>query len=1176
MGKRDFISGAVLTVIVSLCPGLRGTAGERLPQVRLWPHTRFVEMQLADATDRHDELFFAKEILVSRNEAPITNAAPVVCLENTLTGEGFACLRVGPLPYVRTDKRPDYVLDAGHDRLILLSNDYPCVTRTYAGGRVGRIRALQEMQRELRPYVSGRDGLFLSNTWGDGNRDACINEAFLMKEVEAGAALGIDVIQIDDGWQKGRSANSAALTKGEKGRWGSWWDIEGFWDVDPVRFPNGIDPVVAAAKAKGMKFGLWFGPDSTDEAKAWERDAEFLLSMHRRHGIDYFKLDSMKTLTPLALARQAKLMDRIIGGSEGKVTIDLDVTAGVRPGYFGFPKIGPVFVENRYIRRGEKRLWWPHRTLRNLWSLAQAVDPVRLRMEVLNPCRMPELYPADDPLAPARWPADAIFAISMFASPLGWFEIQNLKPETVAAWKPLIAQWKRERDAIHSGYVYPVGSRPDGLAWTGFVAGAKDGKSGSALLFRELSENGEFSLDLSGMIDAKGLTATVIGGRGTAVLEGGTLKVSVKDRLDFIWVRLARQGGAPDLQGLTRLKFNNPGERTYLKVGLWGWPMVMDYDGDGDLDLVVGCGDVAYGGTHFFENPGGGAMPVFRKGIRIAGKMGNVARGTSTGNGCDDICVPGARVIDFAKSGYAKTERFGGLPANVHSNAVRGNVWRMVDFDGDGRRDVVVGIGDWTCYKAIWQGKQENYAKDGTWLTPPVDGLVYWCRNNGKGYDRAALVRLADGNPLWVNGNPMPMCEDWDGDGDLDILCGEFVDGFTYFENVGTRTAPKYAAGRLLSAAQGGELRMELAMMTPSAVDWDGDGRLDVICGDEDGRVAFIRNTGRLREGMPLFERPRYFRQEADEVNFGCLSTPCGVDWDGDGDWDLISGDSAGHIAFIENLSGPHVAEPKWAEPVRLAAGGKEILIQAGEKGSIQGPIERKWGYTCLTVADWDGDGLPDIMANSIWGDVIWFRNVGTRAKPVLAAAEDVEVDWRGDQPEMPFGWYQPKHKRNPKGLLTQWRTTPVMFDWNGDGLMDLVMLDKAGYLALYRRERRDGRLVLLPPERVFADEKGELLRPAPRNHGASGRRKLTLADWNGDGRPDLVMNSRNAEVWINLGTDGGVTRFRKSGDVAGYRLAGHTSAPTPVDFDGDGMMDLVIGAEDGFFYYVRNPHGGF
>ena len=94
----------------------------------------------------------------------------------------------------------------------------------------------------------------------------------------------------------------------------------------------------------------------------------------------------------------------------------------------------------------------------------------------------------------------------------------------------------------------------------------------------------------------------------------------------------------------------------------------------------------------------------------------------------------------------------------------------------------------------------------------------------------------------------------------------------------------------------------------------------------------------------------------------------------------VIAGDSAGHVAFIENLSGPGVAEPKWEEPKCLPCvrGGVEPIphtqgtypvfeyapfrIMAGPNGSIQGPAEAKWGYTCLSAADWDGDGDIDIM----------------------------------------------------------------------------------------------------------------------------------------------------------------------------------------------------------------------
>ncbi len=608
---------------------------------------------------------------------------------------------------------------------------------------------------------------------------------------------------------------------------------------------------------------------------------------------------------------------------------------------------------------------------------------------------------------------------------------------------------------------------------------------------------------------------------------------------------------------LERIRYNNPGLTVDLGVGLWAWPLPMDYDGDGDLDLVVSSGGKPYEGTYFFENPGGGKMPVFKPARRIGDYKTNVQ--VSPGG---EVLTPGQFYPRFLSSAFEHPVPVGLTTGQVYSSKgrVRANQWKYIDYDADGDLDLTIGIGDWVDY-----GWDDAYNSQGEWTNGPLHGYVYLALNEDGAYSTARKVE-AGGKPVDVYGMPSPNFADFDGDGDLDLICGEFLDGFTYFENVGTRTEPRYAAGRKLDY-KGKPIAMDLQMITPTAVDWDGDGDPDLIVGDEDGRVAFVENRGKAR-----FLPPKYFQQEADYVKFGALVTPVGHDWDGDGDEDLIAGNTAGYIGFIENLDGGD--PPKWAAPVHLKAGGKTIRIQAGPNGSIQGPCEAKWGYTTLSVADWDGDGLADLVVNSIWGKVVWFRNVGTPreagllpAQPVLAE-QSAGPDWN---------WWQAK----PGEFASQWRTTPAVIDWDRDGLMDLAMLDHEGFLALFRRGSEQK---LLAGQRIFQvdgpasfDRRNQplsggsgLLRLNAERAGKSGRRKICFADWDGDGRQDLLVNSVSVDWFRNLGDN----RFAHEGALTGEALAGHTTSPTTVDWDGDGVRDLLVGAEDGFLYRMRNPRG--
>lgn len=627
-----------------------------------------------------------------------------------------------------------------------------------------------------------------------------------------------------------------------------------------------------------------------------------------------------------------------------------------------------------------------------------------------------------------------------------------------------------------------------------------------------------------------------------------------------------RADGMLDLQPL---RYHHPGLVVDLGVGLWAWPLPMDFDGDGDLDLVVNCPDKPFNGVYWFENPDGSTTPVFKPPRRISDGKQNVQ--VSYVAGRPWVLTPGQRYPDFLQSGLGRPESLG-VPANFHqplgshSQKVRANQWKYCDFDGDGDQDLVVGIGDWSDY-----GWDDAYDTEGRWTRGPLHGLVYILLNTGTdelpGYAAPTLLH-AGGKPVDVFGWPSPNFADFDGDGDLDLLCGEFLDGFTYFANHGSRTSPEYAAGIRLTS-NGQPLRMDLQMIVPVAIDWDHDGDQDLIVGDEDGRVAWIEHGGVGADGIPQFRPPVYFQQEADWVKCGALATPAAVDWDGDGDEDVISGNTAGYLVFYENLGQDADAkQPRWAAPERLEAAGQTIRIQAGASGSIQGPCEAKWGYTTLSAADWDLDGLPDLVINSIWGKIQWYRNVGSRTQPKLAAAQDVRVAWpEGTEPPKPaWTWWKPQLGQ----LATQWRTTPVVIDWQGDKLPDLVMLDHEGYLALYARTRVEGELWLLPPARIFFDQTGAPLRLNDRTAGGSGRRKLTFVDWNQDGRLDLLVNGRNADWYEQLATSRpDHVVFAARGPVAERFLSSHTTSPTTVDWNQNDLPDLLIGAEDGHLYYL-------
>ncbi len=326
-------------------------------------------------------------------------------------------------------------------------------------------------------------------------------------------------------------------------------------------------------------------------------------------------------------------------------------------------------------------------------------------------------------------------------------------------------------------------------------------------------------------------------------------------------------------------------------------------------------------------------MPVFRP-ARLLSKTVHYVMPSYMGTSMR-VLSPGTEYLDFTRTGTSNKVSLPidpkfhkPLGTQTKGPKVRHNQWRYVDYDGDHVLDLIVGIEDWSYY-----GWDDAWNKSGEWQNGPLRGWIYVFRNQGTdtkpSYAEPFFVE-ANEERLEVFGCPSPNFADFDGDGDLDLICGEFLDKLTYFENIGSRIKPKYSQGKRVVDASGDAIHMTVQMIVPVAFDWDRDGDTDLIVGDEDGRVALVENSGTIANRCPVFAAPKYFQQQADTLKCGALATPYGFDWDGDGDTDILCGNTAGFIEFFENLSGPKVAQPKWNKPVRLSVDGKEFRILAG------------------------------------------------------------------------------------------------------------------------------------------------------------------------------------------------------------------------------------------------------
>ena len=231
-----------------------------------------------------------------------------------------------------------------------------------------------------------------------------------------------------------------------------------------------------------------------------------------------------------------------------------------------------------------------------------------------------------------------------------------------------------------------------------------------------------------------------------------------------------------------------------------------------------------------------------------------------------------------------------------------------MDLNADGKIDVLSG----------------SYALKGA---KPMAGTFHVLWGSEAGLQRAEPLRGSDGEPLILpqaEGKPpvdqnrictRPTAVDLDGDGDLDLVSGNFKGTFAVFEGEGEgRFSP---TATWLQAPDGSRLAVA-PHSDPCFVDWDGDGDLDLLSGSGAGGVFLCLNTG-TREAaafakptevvapLPPRAYPELIVLGDAHVTGPQRATRVSVaDVDGDGKFDLLVGDTV-NLTYV--LDGQDEAE---------------------------------------------------------------------------------------------------------------------------------------------------------------------------------------------------------------------------------------------------------------------------
>lgn len=276
------------------------------------------------------------------------------------------------------------------------------------------------------------------------------------------------------------------------------------------------------------------------------------------------------------------------------------------------------------------------------------------------------------------------------------------------------------------------------------------------------------------------------------------------------------------------------------------------------------------------------------------------------------------------------------------------------DWNNDGQIDLIVGEGG-----GSYAGKVRIYLNSGKTASPLFTSWFY-AQIKDSGGSTSDLQCTASGCL-----GCFPRVVYWNNDNRKDLLVGEALGKIKIFINNSTDpddTNPTFDSGTYLTVGPtGGKNDIDVgSRATPSLVDWNNDGKRDLVSGDYSGKISIFLNAG--TDDSPDYPSQHYAQaNNTPLIIAGGRSSPVIGDLNNDGKKDILSGNTNGQLLLYANIGTD--AAPAFAGYTAMTAKDIEIDLPGT-------PRSRPF------VCDWTNDGYLDVLIGAYGGKVYLYQGI--------------------------------------------------------------------------------------------------------------------------------------------------------------------------------------------------------